>query len=81
MKIIGFEEMQNIIHSNHKNNYIINVLPPEQQDCLILNTMPIELEEKTINDLMIELKQPVIVLYGKNCGDYPKLEKKSKQLN
>jgi hypothetical protein len=84
MKIVGFEEMQNAIQHKTKGVIIINVLPPEQQECLITNTLPIALEEKTINDWMLENNartQPVIVLYGKNCGDYATLEKKCKQLS
>lgn len=78
LKIINFEDMQEAIQ---KKFIIINVLPPDQQDCLISNTLPIHLEEKTINDIVqaSDTVHKTIVIYGKNCGDYSILEKKNKQ--
>jgi hypothetical protein len=81
LKIINFEDMQQII-KNPAQHILINVLLPEEQDCLILGTLPIYSEEKTINELVqaYETTSKVIVLYGKNSGDYSLLEKKNKQL-
>jgi hypothetical protein len=80
LKVINFEDMQEVI-LNPQKNIIINVLPTDQQECLIPNTLPIHLEEKTINDIVqaCDTVNKTIVIYGKNCGDYSILEKKNKQ--
>ena len=80
LKIINFEDVQKAIQT--PNNIIINLLSIEEQDCLIKNTLPIHLEEKTINDIVqdFETSAKPIILYGKNCGDYSILEKRNKQL-
>jgi hypothetical protein len=64
-----------------KNVIIINVIPHDEQDCLIQNTLPIHLEEKTINDIVQEYKtiEYNVILYGKNNADYSVLLKKNNQ--
>lgn len=63
------------------NFIIINTLGFGDQDCLIKNTLPLELEEKTINDLLntYDLSSKKIVIYGKHTNDET-AEKKYKQL-
>jgi hypothetical protein len=79
--VIGFEDIQHIIQ-NPSSFILINVLPVDQQDCLIPTTLSVHLEEKTINDLVqaFETTSKTLVLYGKHCGDCSILEKKNKQL-
>jgi len=79
IKMVNFENVQEAIKQPNKY-IIINVLPLEQQECLITGTLPAHLEEKTINGLVEsgETMTKTIVLYGKNCGDYSILEKKNK---
>jgi hypothetical protein len=48
---------------------LINTLPIEKQDCLILNTIPAYLEEQKINELLKSGKDANIVIYGKNTND------------
>jgi hypothetical protein len=60
---------------------LINTLEPNEQDCLIKNTMDIFLEEKKINEIMDHylFKQYKIIIYGKNSTD-ESVEKKYNQL-
>jgi hypothetical protein len=60
---------------------IINTLPPSEQECLIKNTTPFEVEEKIINDILAngECDYYNIVIYGKNYDDIT-VENKNKQL-
>jgi len=83
LEIINFEDMQVILQQHTSKKYIlINVLPSMEQDCLLTNTLPAQLEEQTINDIVqsYEMVSKTIVLYGKNSSDYSVLEKKNKQL-
>ena len=86
MKIVNFQDMQTVLNdmkSKQKSGYLlINVLSPQQQSCLIENTLSIEAEEETINDFVENYNTHLvkIILYGKNCSDYSILEKKNKQL-
>ena len=67
---IGFEDV--FIAINNTDKYvIINTLPIDQQSCLIKNTLPCNLEEKRINDLLngSDYKNKIIVVYGKNSLD------------
>tara|TARA_B100000941_G_C28326464_1_gene459327 strand:- start:308 stop:742 length:435 start_codon:yes stop_codon:yes gene_type:complete len=68
-KKIGFEDvMYAIIHSD--DFLIINTLDKHMQQCLIKNTIHVDIEEKTINDLMNQSTiNKKIILYGKNSGD------------
>lgn len=62
---INYEDMIIVIK---KNEYIINTLLPDAQDCLIKNTINYKLEEKFINDNMKNLSRNIII-YGKNSND------------
>jgi len=76
---IGFKDLQSILRS--PEYILINTLSNSEQDCLIKNTLPMEKEEKTINDLLInyELGEKKFVVYGKNASD-DAAEKKYRQL-
>jgi len=60
---------------------IINTLTLSEQDCLIKNTLALDSEEKTINNLLnnYDLGSKKFIVYGKNsCDDTA--ENKYKQL-
>jgi hypothetical protein len=68
---IGFEDV--LYGIQHKEQYlIINTMPHNCQQCLIQNTIPIEIEEQ-------HKIQTKIIIYGKNSTDHS-CEKKYKQL-
>jgi hypothetical protein len=74
-----FEDIQYAI--KNKDHYIlINTLPIDEQQCLIINTVSYHMEEKVINDLLGQyaLRDKVIIVYGKNAND-DTAEKKYKQ--
>lgn len=81
IKKIGFEDMK-IAIENPKKYIIINTMPLTDQECLIKNTIPIESEEKTINDILdnYDMKKKKIIIYGKNNMDNT-TEKKYRQLS
>lgn len=77
---IGFEDVLNAIQM--PNKYIlINTLPTEVQECLILKTIPSNVEEHTLNDILGKYKQheKTIIIYGKNATDNS-VDRKYKQL-
>jgi hypothetical protein len=79
-KKINFEDIQ--LSIKYPSRFIIiNTLLSMEQDCLIQNTLPYELEEKTINDLLntYDFSNKKIIIYGKNSNDET-TEKKYKQL-
>jgi uncharacterized protein (DUF433 family) len=80
-KKINFEDLQTAIKNTHRY-LIINTLFSGEQSCLIQTTLPYELEEKTINDLLAsyDLSTKHIIIYGKNTNDET-VETKYKQLN
>jgi hypothetical protein len=76
---ISFEDIQ--YATKNKIQYIIiNTLPSDDQNCLILNTVPHAMEEKVINDLLSQylLRDKIIIVYGKNTND-DTVEKKCRQ--
>jgi hypothetical protein len=79
-KKIGFEDVK--VAMQYPTQYLlINTLPAHEQVCLIKNTVPIDLEEKCMNDLLdkYELDKWTIVVYGKNGADIS-VDTKCKQL-
>jgi hypothetical protein len=79
---ISFEDVQYIMKSSHKTDFIIiNTLPITEQDCLIKNTISYDSEEKIINELMTkyEFKKYKFIIYGKHSNDIS-VDKKGKQL-
>ena len=78
-KKVGFED---VIYAIQNPNlcFLINVLPSNEQGCLIIGTMPYENEEREINELLKNNKHDcIIIIYGKNSCDN-KVEEKYKQL-
>lgn len=86
IKKLNFEEMQEIIRGDNSPHslkiILINILPINQQYCLIPTTIPAIEEEKIINDIIenVEMRKYHIVLYGTNAGEIDELEKKTKIL-
>lgn len=79
IKKINFEDIQYIIN-NPSNEYIlINILPIDQQDCLIKKTISINNEENIINNNMKNSDIIKIIIYGANAND-DKLINKYEQL-
>lgn len=78
-KKVGFEDVLYAIQNPHVC-YLINVLPSNEQSCLIIGSMSYENEEKEINELLKNNKHDaIIIIYGKNSCDN-KVEEKYKQL-
>lgn len=74
---IGFEDMKLAMDSGI---LIINTMGVSEQNCLIKNTLQIEKEEQTINDLIEKYEfNKKVVIYGKNGCDET-VEKKYFQL-
>ena len=65
---INYEDMQTIITKTDLY-LIINTLPPNEQQCLLPNTISITEEETVINQYMKTDKSIRIVVYGRNCND------------
>jgi hypothetical protein len=69
MKKINYEDMQLVI-KNPQQYLIINTMPSLEQDCLIINTIPINDEPNIINKYLKEKQFSIrIIIYGKNCND------------
>ena len=67
---ISFEDMQNITRYNSSKYIIISTLLPNEQECLITNTIDYNNEESTINNLINKYEyDKIIVIYGKNSND------------
>jgi hypothetical protein len=80
IKIISFEDVKFILdsglvnHQTHNNiteqYIIINTLSSTEQNCLIKNTLSIDFEENTINEMIQNYDiYKNIVIYGKNNQD------------
>ena len=76
---IGFEDVLYAINNNDQY-LLINTINKDLQQCLIQNTIPAEIEEKTINELMNQYKTNMkIIIYGQNASD-ENVNQKYKQL-
>jgi hypothetical protein len=66
---IGFEDI--LLSFNCDNILLINTLPINEQSYLIKNTLSINLEESTINEILTQRKDIniTIIIYGKNSLD------------
>ena len=64
---INYEDL--IFLSNQNDCILINTLPPSMQDCLIINTVNINEEENIINSYLKTDQRKTIIIYGKNCND------------
>ena len=79
-KNVSFEDVQYII-SKPKDYIIINTLEPNNQQCLIKNTISHDSEESIINERLTQYDfTPQIVVYGTNAND-ENVNKKAKQLS
>jgi len=78
-KKLSFEDIQFVIQ--YPDQYIIiNTMSNSEQDCLIKYTVPCQMEEKIVNELIVNCDfRKKIVVYGKNTMD-DSVEKKYKQL-
>lgn len=63
----NFEDIQYSL--KEKNVMLINTLPGDKQDLLIIGTTPISNEERTINSLLGKQLNKKIIIYGKNSND------------
>ncbi len=64
---LNFEDVNFLIE--RKDCVIINTLPVNLQNCLIVSTVNIAEEEAIINRCLKQNKNKTIVVYGKNCTD------------
>ena len=63
---ISFEDLIDVVFKNKHMYTLINTLSITEQDCLISNTLPAQLEESVINDLISKNKKQCIIIYGKH---------------
>ena len=77
---IGFEDIQ-IVIKNPETYLLINTLSENEQNCLIVNTVPISQEENLINKYLTTNKYIKIVIYGKNNTDDMVIKKHQQLIN
>ena len=65
---VNYEDIQMLINNKPPNMLLINTLGLHEQNCLIPNTVNVNIEEKIIND-NIKNSNIKIILYGKNNSD------------
>lgn len=67
--LINFDRVQEAIR--HKDFLIINVLPANEQHCLIAGTTDASKEENILNHMMTSftIADKSIIIYGKHCND------------
>jgi hypothetical protein len=80
IKKINFEDMQTVM-KNSELYLIINTLPLNEQNCLILGTLNADEEEQTINNLLKSNINAQIIVYGKNCNDETAIKKYNQLLS
>jgi len=72
----NFEDIQQLLSTKSEQYLLINTLKLEEQDCLILTTMPYNKEEHVINDYIKNINKNIkIIIYGKNCNDDTPIQK------
>jgi hypothetical protein len=73
---VNFEDVQFVI-KNADNHLLINTMSENLQNCLIVNTIPIDKEESIINKLLNngDNKNVKIIIYGKNSNDETPMKK------
>jgi hypothetical protein len=73
---VNFEDVQFVI-KNTDNHLLINTMSDNLQNCLIVNTMPVDKEELIINKLLNngDNKNIKIIIYGKNSNDETPIKK------
>jgi 23S rRNA pseudoU1915 N3-methylase RlmH len=66
---INFEDIQYVI-KNAEMFMLINILPNNEQDCLIYSTSDMKKEEEMINYFIkMGTFNVKLIIYGKNCND------------
>ena len=67
---VGFDDLKNAI-KYPDTHIIINTLLIDNQECLIKNTISIDIEERMINDILQKssYKDKRLIIYGKNATD------------
>lgn len=78
-KKVGFEDVKYVLKTI--DTILINTLTPNEQTCLIENTLPANDEERVINQLIENSKASTkrVVVYGRNSCD-SSVQTKCKQL-
>jgi len=76
---VNFEDVQHLVLKNNNNYLLINTLDANEQECLILNTIPIYKEVELINKCLSDNININIVVYDKNANA-ANLMKKYEQL-
>jgi hypothetical protein len=73
---VNFEDLQYVI-KNSDSHLLINTMLENYQNCLIINTIPIDKEEFVINKLLNngDNKNIKIIIYGKNSNDETPMKK------
>ena len=73
---VNFEDVQFVIKNSDKH-LLINTMLENYQNCLIVNTIPIDKEELVINKLLNngDGKNIKIIIYGKNANDETPIKK------
>ena len=73
---VNFEDIQFII-KNNDSHLLINTMLENLQNCLIVNTIPMDKEELVINKLLNngDNKNIKIIIYGKNSNDETSIKK------
>jgi len=64
---LNYEDINILIKRN--DCLIINTLSVNMQECLIINTVNVAEEEHYINESLKNNKYKTIIIYGKNCTD------------
>ena len=65
----NFEDVQRIISSDLNDGILINTLDRIDQECLIERTITIQREEKIVNELLNNMPDMTIIVYGRNNND------------
>tara|TARA_B000000557_G_C20503036_1_gene328799 strand:- start:145 stop:570 length:426 start_codon:yes stop_codon:yes gene_type:complete len=79
MNKVNFEDIQYIL-KNNLSYILINILPENEQSCLIKKTITIDNEETMINN-NIKNKHMKIIIYGKNANDDKLIDKYNQLIN
>ena len=78
---VNFEDVQFVI-KNSDSHLLIDTMVENLQNCLIVNTIPIDKEELVINKLLNngDNKNIKIIIYGKNSNDETSIKKYEQNL-
>ena len=68
-KKVNYEDIQYIVKTQPSNVLLLNTLGYHEQECIIPNTIDVNLEEKIVNEHFKNRTQINLVLYGKNNND------------